>query len=129
MANSYQHADRARRFQSAATTIVESDSEASGEVKWLAVVQAAHCVGHLQSADYHPHSRNGIRNIIGRLRLRQQQRTLLSYALDATFRHLHIAAHGPHSADAIQHNQAHEYADYLIHVLLQYHENNPYNHA
>ena len=73
---------------------------------------------------YHPHSRKGIRDIIGRLHLPQQQRDLLSYALDATVSHLHLVAYDPHGADTVQHEQAHQYATYLVNVLIQYLENN-----
>ena len=124
MSSASQHDNRARRYLNTATRIGDSDTEAGGEIKWLAAVQAAQCAGHLQNTDYHPHSRKGIRDIIGRLHLPQQQRNLLYHALDATVRHLHLAAYNPHTVDANQHGQAHQHATYLIHALLEYHESN-----
>ena len=103
MGTATEHTLYARRYTAIVDGLSDTNPAASGELLWGAVVQAAHFVAHGQGHDQHPQSRNGIRDIIGRMRLPRAERDKLRAALETAVNNLHGGFYRPDTIDADQH--------------------------
>lgn len=122
MGTATEHSLYARRYTTIADDLGDTDPGASGELIWGAIVQAAHAVGHGQGGDHHPQSRNGIRDIIERMRLPRAQRDRLRAALETAVNNLHGGFYRPDTIDVDQHFRHEANARALTDSLLTYHD-------
>ena len=122
MGTATEHSLYARRYTMIADDLGDTDPGASGELIWGAIVQAAHAVGHGQRGDHHPQCRNGIRDIIGRMRLPRAQRDRLRASLETAVNNLHGGFYRPDTIDVDQHFRHEANARALTESLLVYHD-------
>lgn len=120
MSNAATHADHASIYQRVAEGLRDNSAASAGEIMWLAVVQAAQANGHRQDPAAHPQSRGGIRNVVGRLPLSNNERLLLLDVADLTASNLHGLAYRPADIDEPQHRAEISLAKSLVETLLRY---------
>lgn len=122
MGSTTEHSLYARRYTAIADDLSRTNPAAGGELLWGAVVQASHVVAHGQGHAQHPQSRNGIRDIIGRMRLPRAEQDRLRAALETAVNNLHGGFYRPDTIDAVQHSRYESNARALTDYLLVYHQ-------
>lgn len=120
MASVATHAAHAVEYRSVAETLCIHSPASAGEIMWLAAVQAAQAVGHRQSLAGHIQSRNGIRNVIGRLPVSNNERGRLLDIANLTATNLHGLAYRPDEIDEPKHRYEIILAKDLVTSLLRY---------
>ena len=119
MSNAATHTEEASNHLAYADTLRQDSPASAGELTWLALVQATQACGHRQDPDAHPQSRKGIRNVVGRLPVSNNERARLLDIADLTASNLHGGAYRPADIDDQTHQAEISYAKELIDILLR----------
>ena len=120
MGTAHEHTLYARRYTAIADGLSRANPAASGELLWGAVVQASHAAGHRLHSNRHPQSRNGIRDIIGRMKLTRSEQDSRRAALETAVNNLHGSFYRPDTIDTDQHVHHETNARALTDILLAY---------
>ena len=120
MSSTATHADHALKYRAVAEAIRNDSTASSGEIMWLATVQAAQANGHRQDTAVHPQNRRGIRNVVGRLPVTNHERIRLLDVANVTVSNLHGIAYRPADIDDRKHQAEINLARGLVDTLLRY---------
>ena len=120
MADAHSHAYHARRYAAIADALRYSSPASAGELVWLALVQAAQAKGYQRDTTDHTQSRRGIRNIVGRLPVNNNERVRLLNIANLVVTNLHGLAYCPVDIDERRHRTRIDLAKELVNILLRY---------
>ena len=120
MADAPSHGYHARRYAAVADALRYSSPASAGELMWLALVQATQANGHQRDASDHTQSRRGIRNIVGRLPVSNNERVRLLNIANLTVTNLHGMAYRPADIDEHMHRTRIDRAKELVNILMHY---------
>ena len=114
------HIRYARHYAAVSENLRDTSPASAGEIMWLALVQAAQATGHGQNIGSHAQTRRGIRNIVGRLPIGNQERTRLLNITNAAVTNLHGLAYRPVDIDDRRHRAHISRASNLVEILLRH---------
>ena len=120
MANTATHVEHTLRYRAIADFLHGISPASAGEIMWLAVVQATQATGHRYRITAHTQSRRGIRNVVGRLPVNNNERARLIDIADLTVINLHGLAYQPSDIDELNHRAHIRLARDLVDNLLRH---------
>ena len=120
MADAAIHIQHTLRYIAVAETLRDASPASAGEIMCLAVVQAAQASGHRQNIVSHTQTRNGIRNVVGRLPVSSRERVRLLTIANIAVTDLHGLAYHPADIERREHRTNINLARELVTTLLRY---------
>ena len=120
MADIPTHIRFARQYATVSANLRDTSPASAGEIMWLALVQATQATGHGQNIGSHAQTRRGIRNIVGRLPIGNQERIRLLNITNATVTNLHGLACRPADINEQAHRADISRASNLVDILLRH---------